>query len=61
MSRQIAEALWIQRSSDNLLNSKCEYLQNCVTGTTVNEETWERKERKKEMIANQGRREKLAG
>ena len=30
-----------------MLNSKCEYLQNCITRITVNEETWERKERER--------------
>ena len=29
------------------MNSKCEYLQNCITRITVNEETWERKERER--------------
>jgi hypothetical protein len=33
-----------QRSGDEFLNSKCEYLQNCITRITVNEETWERGE-----------------
>ena len=47
MSRQIGEAIEIQRSGDELLNSKCEYLQNCITRITVNEETWERKERER--------------
>ena len=47
MSRQIGEAIQIQRSEDELLNSKCEYLQNCITRITVNEETWERKERER--------------
>ena len=47
MSRQIAEALRIQNSQDSLLNSKCEYLQNCITRLTVNEEDWERKERER--------------
>jgi hypothetical protein len=41
LSRQIAEALRIQYTSDRILNSKCEYLQ------TVNEEDWERKERER--------------
>ena len=43
MSRQVAEAIRIQHTKDNILNSKCEYLQNCITRLTVNEESWERK------------------
>ena len=47
MSRQVAEAIRIQHTKDNILNSKCEYLQNCITRLTVNEEVWERKERER--------------
>jgi hypothetical protein len=47
MSRQVAEAIRTQHTKDNILNSKCEYLQNCITRLTVNEEVWERKERER--------------
>ena len=43
----MAEAIRIQHTKDNILNSKCEYLQNCITRLTVNEEVWERKERER--------------
>ena len=41
------EAIKIQYSRDNILNRKCEYLQNCITRLVVNEEDWERKERER--------------
>ena len=47
LSRQIMEAIKIQYSRDNILNSKCEYLQNCITRLVVNEEDWEKKERER--------------
>ena len=34
-------------SKDRLLNSKNEYLQNCISRITVSEEVWERKERER--------------
>ena len=47
LSRQIGEALQIFYSNDHLLNSKSEYVQNCISRIAVSEETWERKERER--------------
>ena len=48
LSRQIGEAIKIQRTTDNILNSKCEYLSNCLTRLTVLEDDWERRRREKD-------------
>ena len=45
LSRQLGEAMRIFYSSDMLLNSKGEYLSNCVTRLTITETDWESKER----------------
>ena len=37
----------INFSKDQLLNSKNEYLQNCITRVVVQEESWEGKERER--------------
>jgi hypothetical protein len=47
LSRQIGEAMRIFYSKDILLNSKNEYLQNCINRITINEESWERKTRER--------------
>ena len=47
LSRQVGEAMKIYFSKDNLLNSKNEYLQNCISRVVVQEETWETREREK--------------
>ena len=47
LSRQIGEALRIQYSPDMILNSKSEYLDNCITRLTIEESQWERREREK--------------
>ena len=47
LSRQIGEAMRIFYSKDSLLNSKNEYLQNCISRITINEESWERKTRER--------------
>jgi hypothetical protein len=51
LSRQVAEAIKIHYSRDELLNSKNEYNANCLTRIVVEEEVYERKkrERKEEM------------
>ena len=49
LSRQIGEALRIFFSQDTILNSKSEYLDNCITRLTVEESQWERKERERRM------------
>ena len=48
LSRQIGEAIKIHHKTDNVLNSKCEYLSNCLTRLTVLEDDWERKRREKD-------------
>ena len=48
LSRQVGEAIKIQHTTDNILNSKCEYLSNCLTRLTVLEDDWERKKREKD-------------
>ena len=47
LSRQIGEALRIYYSKDQLLNSKSEYVQNCISRVVANEESWERRERER--------------
>ena len=48
LSRQVGEAIAIMHSRDALLNSKSEYLTNCLTRVTVEERDWERKQREME-------------
>ena len=48
LSRQIGEALKINFSKDNILNSKGEYLSNCISRLTVEEDAWERRERSRQ-------------
>ena len=43
----MGKALKIFYSKDQLLNSKSEYVQNCLARITVNEANWERKERER--------------
>ena len=45
LSRQVGEAISILLSNDNLLNSKNEYLSNCITRVSVEEDVFERKSR----------------
>ena len=47
LSRQIAEAILIHYSKDNLLNSKNEYNSNCLARVTVEENVYERKRRER--------------
>ena len=47
MSRQVAEAINIMYSKDQLLNSKNEYMANCLTRICVEEERFERKKRER--------------
>ena len=47
LSRQIGEALRIYYSKDQLLNSKNEYVQNCISRVVANEESWQRRERER--------------
>ena len=48
LSRQVAEAITILYSKDQLLNSKNEYMANCLTRICVEENTFERKKRERE-------------
>ena len=45
LSRQLGVAMRIFYSRDMLLNSKGEYLSNCVTRLTITETDWESNER----------------
>jgi hypothetical protein len=45
LSRQIGEALKIHYSRDRILNSKNEYMGNCISRLTVEEDAWERRDR----------------
>ena len=45
LSRQVGEAISILLSNDNLLNSKNEYLSNCISRVSVEEDVFERKSR----------------
>ena len=45
LSRQVGEAIAIFLSKDSLLNSKNEYVQNCISRITVEEDKYARKKR----------------
>ena len=45
LSRQVGEAVAILLSKDQLLNSKNEYVQNCISRITIQEDSLERKKR----------------
>jgi hypothetical protein len=47
LSRQVTEAIKINNSVDFLLNSKNEYLANCLARVTVSEDSLERKKRER--------------
>jgi hypothetical protein len=47
LSRQVGEAVAILLSIDQLLNSKNEYVQNCISRITFQEDSLERKKRLK--------------
>ena len=59
LSRQIGEAIKIQRTTDNIPKSKFDYLSNCLTRLTVLEDDWERKRRQtvEEIAENEERAE----
>ena len=48
LSRQVAEALRIMNTKDNILNSKNEYLDNCIPRITVDESKLDRVRRERE-------------
>ena len=45
LTRQLTEAVAISLSGDSLLNGKCDYLSNCISRVTVNEDEYDRKKR----------------
>ena len=47
LSRQVGEAMHILFSKYKLLNSKNEYVQNCISRITVSEQVWKRKKRRR--------------
>ena len=53
LSRQVAEAMDIFYSRDRILNSKSEYIKNCISRLTLNETEWERKERERREEADE--------
>ena len=60
LSRQVAEAMSILYSKDKLLNSKNEYMANCLTRICVEENTYERKRKERESeMEEEKEREKL--
>ena len=60
LSRQLGEALKIWMTGDDLLNSKNEYLSNCITRITVQEGAVERKLRERnEEIAEKEETERV--
>ena len=47
LSRQVSEAVTMFLSKDNLLNSKNEYVQNCISRVTIEEDKYQRKLRER--------------
>ena len=45
LRRQLTEAVAISLSSDFLLNGKCDYLANCISRVTVDEDEYDKKKR----------------
>ena len=59
LSRQIGEALRIYYSKDQLLNSKNEYVQNCISRVVANEESWQRRERERKEEEEEEREKEM--
>ena len=60
LSRQVGEAIAILLTKDKLLNSKNEYIQNCISRITVQEDMLERKKRiQREEEEDKAEEEKL--
>ena len=60
LTRQLTEAVAISLSGDTLLNGKFDYLSNCITRVTVNEDAYEKKRREmREELEEKERLEKL--
>ena len=60
LTRQLSEAVMISLSGDALLNGKCDYLANCISRVTVNEDNYERKKREfREEMDEKERLQKL--
>jgi hypothetical protein len=49
LSRQVAEAITINYTADQILNSKNEYMANCLTRICVEEERFDKQKREQEM------------
>ena len=45
LSRQVREAMSIYYCKDDILNSKSEYINNCISRVTIPESDWEKKEK----------------
>ena len=53
LSRQVAEAMRLMMTNDSILNSKNEYLQNCIPRIVVEESKFERMQREREEELNE--------
>jgi hypothetical protein len=53
LSRQVGEAIAIMHSRDALLNSKSEYMTNCLTRVTIDERDWKKKHRENQEELNE--------
>ena len=60
LTRQLSEAVAISLSEDSLLNGKCDYISNCISRVTVNEDEYCKKKREiKEELEEKERLLKL--
>ena len=48
LSRQVAEAISIQYTKDQILNSKNEYMANCLTRLCIDENRFEKKQKERQ-------------
>ena len=55
LSRQVAEAINIQYTKDQLLNSKTEYMANCLTRICIKENRFEEEKREKDRMKSRKR------
>ena len=56
LTRQLTEAIAISLSNDSLLNGKCDYLTNCISRVTVDEDAYEKKKREIREEADENER-----
>ena len=60
LSRQVAEAITINYTADHILNSKNEYMANCLTRICVEEERFDKQRRERdEELAEEAEKQKL--